>query len=276
MTSWIAWFLFFFAVVNVPPSKAQELPFLVFNGILLNDLGEPVPGAQVQFWQTDQAGNYNHPAQGGVTLDPNFQYFGTATSAEDGSFFFLTRRPGLYSARPVTHIHCKVWVNGTDVFTTQFYFADENTSFSNLLQLELEEVLTSDGDSAIKTFATNKTMVIDLGLGGDFGPLTPSQAAGPFYPRVDFFDFDSNMVNVTLLERPGTPVPTDSPSSVPSSAPSSSSTAESSASPTVSNTDDSSRSSTTDDANSSNSSSSLVDIGLAVHVALLMCLASTL
>jgi protocatechuate 3,4-dioxygenase beta subunit len=257
---------------SAPVSYAEELPFLLFNGKILNDLAEPVAGAQIQFWQTDQDGNYNHPAAGAVTLDPNFQYFGTATSSEDGSFSFQTRRPGIYTARPVTHIHFKVWLNGVDILTSQFYFADENTSFSDLLQLELEEVTTGDGDSLVKTFSTNKTIVVDLGLGGDNGPFTPFQSSGPFYPLVDFFLLDSNMVNVTVLERPGTPAPSDSPSAAPSAAPSDSP----SASPTTSGTDDSSLSYTTDGASDSSSSSALIDIGISLKFASFLFLLSFL
>eukprot|EP00980_Cylindrotheca_fusiformis_P016013 scaffold4705_cov108-Cylindrotheca_fusiformis.AAC.7 len=191
---------------------AQELPFLHFSGKLLNDLGEPVSGAHVQFWQTDVNGNYNHPAERSVTLFPDFQYFGTSSSSDDGSFTFMTRRPGIYPSRPVTHIHFKVWVNGSDVLTSQFYFADEDTQYPDSLILELEEVVMDGGSvTSIPTFATNKTIVVDLGFGGDFGPVTPAQPAGPFYPVVDFFQFDSNMVNVTAWETTSAPDLSDSP-----------------------------------------------------------------
>jgi hypothetical protein len=263
-----AWIILLLALVGVATSNAEELPFLLFNGKILNDLAEPVAGAQIQFWQTDQVGNYNHPADGVVTLDPNFQYFGTATSSEDGSFSFQTRRPGIYKARPVTHIHFKVWLNEVDILTSQFYFADENTSFSDLLQLELEEVVTGDGDSLVKTFSTNKTIVVNLGLGGDNGPATPFQSAGPFYPIVDFFHLDSNMVNVTALERPGTPAPSASPSAAPSDSPSGKAGG--------SGTDDSSPSSTTDVASDSSSSCALIDIGISMKFASFLFLLSFL
>jgi hypothetical protein len=182
-----------------------ELPLLLFNGRVLNDQGEPLDGAQVQFWQTDRNGNYDHPGfnRNGMDLDTDFQYFGTAMTTENGFFQFLTYRPGIYQARPITHIHYKVWYQEQDIFTSQFYFADEGfTQFSPLLQLDL---LPQDDGSVL----TNKTIVVDLGLGGS-ELITPSQQEGPFYPVVDFFGLDSDMTNLAKLEQ-GTPSPTRAP-----------------------------------------------------------------
>jgi hypothetical protein len=183
---------------------AQDPPLLIFNGRVINDLGDPMEGAQVQFWHTDENGNYDHPAfnTGGVALVPDFQYFGTATTAADGSFQFRTIRPGIYSARPITHIHYKVWWNGNDVLTSQFYFLDEGSSQPPLLQLALIE--QDDG-----SFLTNKTISLNMGLGGS-ELITPSQSAGPFYPVVDFFNLDSELTVVTPEEQ-GTPSPTQTP-----------------------------------------------------------------
>lgn len=182
-----------------------ELPLLLFNGRVLNDQGEPLDGAQVQFWQTDRNGNYDHPGfnRNGMDLVTGFQYFGTAMTTENGYFQFRTYRPGIYQARPITHIHYKVWYQEQDIFTSQFYFADEGfTQFSPLLQLDL---LPQDDGSV----QTNKTIVVDLGLGGS-ELITPSQQEGPFYPLVDFFELDSDMTNLTKLEQ-GKPSPTRAP-----------------------------------------------------------------
>ncbi|CAJ1936273.1 unnamed protein product [Cylindrotheca closterium] len=198
------------AFVCISSSLAQGLPFLIFNGKVENDIGEPIPGAQVQFWHTDTEGNYNHPNAGEIPLDPNFQYYGTATTDDSGDFQFLTRRPGIYLSRPVTHIHFKVWLDGADVFTSQFYFRDENTSFNEMLILDLVEATDMVGDSVIPTFSTNKTIVLDRGLGGS-GPFTPRQGAGPFYPREDFFSLGSILIDITADEQPGTPEPSAAP-----------------------------------------------------------------
>jgi Dioxygenase len=194
-------FLFLFSTLIWAVALAQEesssssLPVLVFNGRVVNDLGEPLEGALVQFWQTDENGNYDHPNfnLGGETLLPFFQYFGTANTSEDGSFVFKTHRPGLYPQRPISHIHYKVWWKGSNVLTSQFYFIDENTSQPPSLQLTLQE--QEDG-----SLFTNKTIALDLGLGGTEA-ITPSQTEGPFYPVVDFFGLDSDMTVVTADEQ---------------------------------------------------------------------------
>ena len=84
-------------VAVIGEDEEAQLPLLVFNGRLLNDRGEPVNGAQVQFWQTDRHGHYDHPQsdRGGIPLESGFQYFGTASTVKDGSFQFRTQRPGV-------------------------------------------------------------------------------------------------------------------------------------------------------------------------------------
>jgi len=175
--------------------EESSLPVLVFNGRVVNDLGDPLEGALVQFWQTDENGNYAHPNfdLGGETLLPFFQYFGTATTSADGSFVFKTHRPGLYPQRPISHIHYKVWWKGSNLLTSQFYFVDENTSQPLSLQLTLQE--QEDG-----SLVTNKTIALDMGLGGTEA-ITPSQTEGPFYPVVDFFGLDNDMTVVTADEQ---------------------------------------------------------------------------
>jgi len=230
------WFLILSLLVGLPACQSSTktnrqvlenpLPVLIFNGKVLNDMGEAISGAKVQFWQTDSNGNYNHPSgsnNGGI-LDNSFQYFGTSTTIADGSFSFVTRRPGIYIQRPVTHIHFKVWVDGVDVLTSQFYFKDENTSYSNMLILELEEFIpegcavSTTGlfgvDCSETVYITEKTIVVDMGLGGTVA-LTPSQQAGPFYPVIDFMDYDFNLLNTTAST--GTPELTLKPTLSPSS-----------------------------------------------------------
>ncbi|KAG7368416.1 intradiol ring-cleavage dioxygenase [Nitzschia inconspicua] len=192
----------------------DETIILFFDGTVLNDLGAPISGAQVQFWHTDKHGVYNHPrdlsSRGNPQLVPDFQYFGTSTSDSEGNFDFITYRPGLYVSRPITHIHFKVFVDGAEVLTSQLYFADESSSlqYSRMLVLELEPVLPQSTDdativeyyrtqsnvssSSTMYFHTNKTIVIDMNLGGTM-ETTPAQTEGPFYPVVDFFHLGNDL-----------------------------------------------------------------------------------
>ncbi len=174
---------------------AQEaITVLLFDGRVIDDLGAPIPGAQVQFWQTDLDGYYDHPAAPNTDIrDPNFQFYGTATTATDGTFSFRTLRPGLYPGRP-GHIHFKVWLDGTARLTSQFYFADENANQPDMLTLDLIEGSDADG-AAVMT--TSKTIVIDGGNGGS-EPITPAQQEGPFYPVVDFLLYDNDLTTLEL------------------------------------------------------------------------------
>lgn len=98
---------------------------LLLAGKLYDAAGAPVAGAVIEIWQTDAAGIYLHPNDPGLAnRDPNFQGYGEAVTAADGSYWFLTLLPGTYENRP-RHIHVKVKMNGQELLTTQFYFAED-------------------------------------------------------------------------------------------------------------------------------------------------------
>lgn len=98
---------------------------LLLAGKLYDAAGAPVAGAVIEIWQTDAAGIYLHPNDPGLAnRDPHFQGYGEAVTAADGSYWFLTLLPGTYENRP-RHIHVKVKMNGQELLTTQFYFAED-------------------------------------------------------------------------------------------------------------------------------------------------------
>lgn len=175
--------------------SAARVP-LLFRGTLLDDSSKSIPNARVQFWQTDSRGVYNHPkslSDRGGGLELGFQYFGTDLTDNNGEFSFKTYKPGLYPSRPIAHIHFKVFVGDEDVLTSQFYFAGESKGSPSMLTLDLEEI--ADHNGAV-SWITNKTVAVNLG-GGRAEFLTPSQTAGPYYPVVDFFDYDNDLTRTT-------------------------------------------------------------------------------
>jgi len=203
----------------------QESPAILnFEGTLVNELGSALGEAHVQFWHTDTDGNYDHPdfpIPADQKLNPSFQYFGTATTDVNGTFVFRTHRPGVYSQRPISHIHYRVWSPDQQNLwlTSQFYFRDEGrTEFSDLQQLDL---IAREG--TVNEFDTVKRVVIDQNLpNSDVQVLeaTPSDIAGPYYPVVDFFEIDNDLITVTqreaeLLQAPkkNEPTPGDTPTS---------------------------------------------------------------
>jgi protocatechuate 3,4-dioxygenase beta subunit len=109
----------------VGATSLPEGEILEFSGQVYDATGLPVGGIVVEIWQTDSRGAYLHPNDPSTgQRDPNFQFYGEAVTAADGSYSFRTILPGLYEPRP-RHIHVKVRLDGQELLTTQFYFAGE-------------------------------------------------------------------------------------------------------------------------------------------------------
>lgn len=172
---------------------AQGEVILISGRVLAAD-GTPLPGAAVEFWQTDNSGVYDHPGDPGTAnRDMGFQFYGTSVADADGIYSFRTIKPGEYEPRP-THIHVKVKLDGRELLTTQFYFAEDNpTGFigegGGLLQL----VLAADPASGVR--AATFDIVVNAGESGTLN-LTPSQGEGPFYPVVPVADYDNDLASV--------------------------------------------------------------------------------
>ncbi len=178
---------------------------LVVYGQVLDTNGNPQPGVQVEFWQTDSTGVYNHPNDPGTsTRDQDFQFFGTSTTDADGWYSFRTIEPAQYGSRP-KHIHVKVKSSGQTLLTTQFYFVDDLAAaqadgiFRSLgdagekLLMELSEESMPNGEP-VKVGSIK--LVVDTGTGSGTMALTPSQAEGPYYPVVDFSTFDNDLASL--------------------------------------------------------------------------------
>jgi protocatechuate 3,4-dioxygenase, beta subunit len=104
-------------------AKGQLLYLL---GQVFNIKGKPVKGVEVEIWQPNAAGRYDHPSDPNpAPVDPNFQGYGVARTDADGRYRFKTIKPGGY---PVTqgwdrppHIHFQL--NGrADRLVTQMWF----------------------------------------------------------------------------------------------------------------------------------------------------------
>lgn len=123
--------------VNKPADRDNDLTVLVgalgspagevleFYGKVYDSKGIPIENAVIEIWQTDQSGVYLHPNDPGTERrDPNFQFYGEATTLANGSYWFRTILPGKYEPRPA-HIHFKVLISGNEVITSQFYFQND-------------------------------------------------------------------------------------------------------------------------------------------------------
>jgi len=123
---------------------------LNLSGIVVNTRGEAQENIIIEIWQTDPHGRYKHPGDSSPgERDPNFQYWGAATTTTDGTFSFRTIVPGAYQPRPA-HIHYKVLQAGKVILTSQIYFRDhskETDRFSMTSQVEQQTVDLKPADN---------------------------------------------------------------------------------------------------------------------------------
>ena len=122
------------------------------GGRLLDGAGEAVPDGMVEVWQADPTGRYAHPddpRSTGTTPPEGFRGFGRCTTAADGSFWFITVKPGrvpdLDGGLQAPHLAVSVFARGVlKRLATRLYFGDEEAA--NKEDALLSEL--SDGDAA--------------------------------------------------------------------------------------------------------------------------------
>jgi protocatechuate 3,4-dioxygenase beta subunit len=130
----------------------------------------PVAGATVEIWQACASGRYDNPNDDNpAPLDPNFKYWGEASTGPDGAFVFKTIIPGAYPAdtnwmRP-PHIHFKVTRLGYKELITQMYFKGQAL---NDIDLILQAVPASQRPSVIVAFEPSPADLEPGSLVGDF------------------------------------------------------------------------------------------------------------
>ena len=103
---------------------------IVVSGRLLGEDGRPIRGALIEVWQANAAGRYRHDVdRHPAPLDPNFSGAGRALTGDDGSYRFVTIKPGSYpwrnheNAWRPAHIHFSVFGRTlTERLVTQMYF----------------------------------------------------------------------------------------------------------------------------------------------------------
>jgi protocatechuate 3,4-dioxygenase beta subunit len=103
---------------------------MLVTGRVLDADGRPVAGQLVEIWQANAAGRYIHNRdQHHAPLDPNFTGTGRCLTGADGSYRFLTIKPGPYpwrnhdNAWRPAHIHFSVFGTAfTQRLVTQMYF----------------------------------------------------------------------------------------------------------------------------------------------------------
>lgn len=133
------------------------------NGTVYDGAGQDVPDAMIEVWQANSAGRYAHPEddRDDVPLDEDFEGFGRFGSDPDGTFSFVTVKPGPVPgpngvSMQAPHIAVSVFARGLlKRLVTRIYFPDEaeaNAQDPVLLSVEdpgLRETLVArdEGDA---------------------------------------------------------------------------------------------------------------------------------
>jgi protocatechuate 3,4-dioxygenase beta subunit len=103
---------------------------IIVSGRVHDEDGRPVSSSLVEVWQANAAGRYRHDAdRHPAPLDPNFTGAGRALTDAEGSYRFVTVKPGAYpwknhqNAWRPAHIHFSVFGRAfTQRLVTQMYF----------------------------------------------------------------------------------------------------------------------------------------------------------
>jgi len=121
----------YFGLALTPEGSSRLVPehhpdAIVISGTLNDGAGRPVKEGMIEIWQADADGRYPDqplPADG-------FTGLGTCHAADDGSYEFITLKPGPVPApgRGNQAPHINVAINGLGILKplrTRIYFSDE-------------------------------------------------------------------------------------------------------------------------------------------------------
>jgi protocatechuate 3,4-dioxygenase beta subunit len=106
---------------------------IIVAGRVLDTAGVPLPHTLIEIWQANASGRYRHAGDSWpAPLDDNFTGVGRAVSDADGSYEFITIKPGAYpwknhaNAWRPAHIHFSLFGRAfTQRLVTQMYFPDD-------------------------------------------------------------------------------------------------------------------------------------------------------
>jgi protocatechuate 3,4-dioxygenase beta subunit len=112
---------------------------IIVHGQVREDDGRPVPDTLVEIWQANAGGRYRHRWDTWPSpVDPNFTGVGRCLTDKQGSFRFVTIRPGIYpwgnhaNAWRPAHIHFSLFGRAfTQRLVTQMYFPDDPLFFQD-------------------------------------------------------------------------------------------------------------------------------------------------
>ena len=152
---------------------------IIVSGKVVDRAGRPVRNALIEIWQANAAGRYIHAAdRHPAPLDPNFTGAGRCMTGDDGSYRFVTIKPGAYpwgnhaNAWRPAHIHLSLFGRAfTDRLVTQMYFPGDplfeyDPIFRSVRDPQARERLISSFDLATSEPEWALAYRFDVVLGG--------------------------------------------------------------------------------------------------------------
>jgi protocatechuate 3,4-dioxygenase, beta subunit len=160
---------------------------IVVTGRVLDRDGRPIRNTLVEIWQANAAGRYaHHVDQHPAPLDPNFTGAGRCLTGDDGSYRFVTIKPGAYpwrnhdNAWRPAHIHFSLFGRAfTDRLVTQMYFPGDplfpfDPIFNSVHDPKAQERMISSFNLNETTPEWALGYTFDIVLGGPLAtPLEP-------------------------------------------------------------------------------------------------------
>jgi protocatechuate 3,4-dioxygenase, alpha subunit len=126
-----------------PGAQGQRIRL---EGVIFDGTGTLVRDAQVEIWQANAHGRYDHPDdRQDKPLDPAFKGFGRAVADfKTGVWWFETVKPGPVQGRHgavmAPHVNVAIFARGINIhLNTRIYFADEAQANANDPVLRLIE-----------------------------------------------------------------------------------------------------------------------------------------
>lgn len=134
------------------PAPAGVGILKVTGRVYNRDTGAGLEGVQVDFWNCRQDGEYDLTG---------YDQRGKVVTGADGAYEFTTLEPGIYKTHDgddvdelmikmgrtthrSRHIHLKVWVDGNDVLTSQFFDPESLYLDTDMLHASVRPELMSD------------------------------------------------------------------------------------------------------------------------------------
>lgn len=110
---------------------------MVLTGQVLSTTCQPIAGAALEFWHTDDQGEYDNAGN---------TFRGQQRTDAQGRYQLETISPGIYPGR-TRHFHVRIKSEGHTTLTTQLYFPDEPLNEGDFLyQPELLMVVDNSGE----------------------------------------------------------------------------------------------------------------------------------